>query len=332
MADCTARRAGGLVRGTGDRGAPRSGRYWLFWVGARLAPLLSPQAGGVLADAAGRAAYLGVPRARAHVEANLTHVLGRRPPARLVRAVFQHGARNYYDLLRLPSLSPAALRRLVDIEGWEHLAAARADGRGVLLVTAHLGSVNLVGQLVASSGCPTSVVVEALADVAVRDLLCQLRASHGIRPLLVGPGVLRDIRAALARNEVVGLFSDRDVTGQGIAVRFFDAPARLPSGAAHLALWTGAAVLPAFTARRPGGRYLGWFEPPLEIVRTGDWRADVRANTERIARRLEAAIRRFPDQWTVFQPVWDEGGMVPVEPWVAAQPAGVTGSSGARPL
>jgi KDO2-lipid IV(A) lauroyltransferase len=295
-------RGGPLIRAARAR---RGGQYWLWRASAGLVGWLPPPAGLALADAAGLAAYLVAPRARRHVRANLRHVLGRRPPEALVRAVFQHGARNYYDLLRLPHLAPEALRALVTVDGWEHLHAARAAGRGVLLVTAHLGSVNLVGQLVALAGCPTSVVVEALSDPAVRELLSRWRASHGIRPIVAGPAALRAIRAALARNEVVGLFCDRDVTGTGIPVRFFDAPARLPAGAAVLGLRTGAAVLPAFAARLPDGRYRGWFEPPLALPRTGDWHADVRAATEQIARRLEAAIRRYPAQWTVFQPVWE---------------------------
>jgi lauroyl/myristoyl acyltransferase len=239
------------------------------------------------------------------VRANLGRVLGHAPPERLVRAVFRYGALAYYDVLRLPGLSPTALRAAVEVRGWEHLEVARAPGRGVLLVTAHLGSVSLVGQMVALGGCPANVVVEALPPRLLA-LLQGPRASHGITPLPAGPGLLRAIVAALGRNEVVGLLSDRDVLGNGIAVTFFGTPTRLPGGAAGLGLRTGAAVLPAFTARRPDGRYLGWFEPPVPLVSTGNVRADVQTNTERITRIVEAAIRRYPEQWTVFQRVWPD--------------------------
>jgi KDO2-lipid IV(A) lauroyltransferase len=133
-----------------------------------------------------------------------------------------------------------------------------------------------------------------------------LRGSYGIRPLPAGPSLLRAIVAALGRNEVVGLVFDRDVLGSGLPVTFFGAPTRLPAGAASLGLRTGAAVLPAYTVRRPGGRYLGWFEPPLPLVKTGDVRADIQLNTERITRSLETVIHRYPEQWTVFQPVWPD--------------------------
>jgi len=281
-------------------------QYWLFRLGAWLAPLLPVAVGSALAGLGGLGAYAAGRGARQAVRANLAHVLGGPPPERLVRAVFRHGALNYYDVLRLPRLSAAALRAAVDLHGWEHLEAARSGGRGVLLVTAHLGSVSLVGQMIALGGCPANVVVEALQPPALLALMQRLRTSHGVQPLPASPGLLRAIVAALGRNEVVGLLSDRDVLGNGITVRFFGAPTRLPGGAAGLALRTGAAVLPAFTARQPSGRHLGWFEPPLALVETGNVRADVQANTERITRIVEAAIRRYPEQWTVFQRVWPE--------------------------
>jgi len=281
-------------------------KYWLFWLGVRLAGVLPPTWGAHLADLAGLLAYALGSQARAAVRANLRHVLGHPPPERVVRAVFRHGARNYYDLLAIPRYDAAAMRALVEVHGWENLEAARAAGKGVLLVTAHLGSVSFVGQMFAIGGCPSGVVVEPVQPPALLDLLVRLRGTHGSQVLPIGPGLLRAIVAALARNELVALFSDRDVLGSGVEVCFFDAPARLPGGAAGLGLRGGAAVLPGFTVRTADGRHLMWLEPPLALVRSGDARADVRLNTERIARVLEAAIRRHPEQWTVFQPIWPD--------------------------
>jgi KDO2-lipid IV(A) lauroyltransferase len=286
-------------------------RYWLFWLGVRLACVLPTAWGGRLAELGGLLAYALGSQARVTVRANLCHVLGHPPPERIVRAVFEHGARNYYDLLSIPRYSAADMRALVEVHGWENLEAARAAGKGVLLVTAHLGSVSFVGQMFAIGGCPSGVVVEPLEPPALLDLLVKLRGTHGSQVLPIGPGLLRAMVDALGRNELVALFSDRDVLGSGVEVRFFDAPTRLPGGAAGLGLRSGAAVLPGFTIRTADGRHLMWLEPPLTLTRTGDPRADVRLNTERIARTLEAAIRRHPEQWTVYQPVWPESPAPP---------------------
>lgn len=281
-------------------------RYWLFWLGVQLASGLPLAWGERLADLGGLVAYVAGRRARAAVRANLQHVLGHPAPERVVRGVFRHGARNYYDLLALGRFGAADLRARVAVHGWEHLEAARAAGRGVLLVTAHLGSVSLVGQMFAIGGCPSGVVVESVQPPALLELLVRLRGSQGSAVLPVGPGLLRAIVEALGRNELIALFSDRDVLGSGLEQRFFDAPTRLPGGAAALALRTGAAVLPGFTVRTTDGRHVMWLEPPLALTRTSDARADLQANAARIARVLEAAIRRYPEQWTVFQPVWPQ--------------------------
>jgi KDO2-lipid IV(A) lauroyltransferase len=269
-----------------------------------LVPVVPARLARALAALAGTLGYAIAPNARANVRGNLRQVLGHPAPASLVRSVFREGAQQYLDLLRLPTLGSSALGASVEVRGWEHLERARAAGRGVLLVTAHLGSPNLVGQMIALRGCPTNVVLEAIEPPALRDLVASLRASHGIRPLVAGPGLLRSIVVALSRNELVGLFVDRDVLGNGVPVRFFGSLTRLPGGPAALGLRTGAAVLPAFTIRRPDGRYVGWFEPPLALVQTGDVRADVLANTARVTRCIEAVIRCYPAQWAMFQPVW----------------------------
>ncbi|MBI4494801.1 MAG: hypothetical protein HY690_18650 [Chloroflexi bacterium] len=246
--------------------------------------------------------------ARRAVEANLRHVLGARQPPdrRLVRQVFRNGARNYYDTFRIPALSGPALERLVQAEGWEHLEAARAGGRGAILVGAHLSSVSLAGQIVARRGYPLVAVVEPIQPRWLFELLARLRAGHGARLLPLGLKAMAELVAALRRNEVVGLIADRDIGRTGLLVPFFDAPASMPSGPAALALRTGAPILVAVALRKPDGTFWGVIEPPLALARTGDLRRDIERATCQIARRFEYYIRHDPAQWTVFQPVWPE--------------------------
>jgi KDO2-lipid IV(A) lauroyltransferase len=103
---------------------------------------------------------------------------------------------------------------------------------------------------------------------------------------------------------VLGILADRAVTGVGERVEFFGRPALLPSAQVALALRTGAALVPAF-AWRERGLLIARIEEPLELVSTGDRDADVRAGVRRFAARLESYIREHPEQWTVFEPVWD---------------------------
>jgi phosphatidylinositol dimannoside acyltransferase len=105
---------------------------------------------------------------------------------------------------------------------------------------------------------------------------------------------------------VVVLVADRDLTGSGLRVPFFGAPARLPTGPALLAVRSGAPLLSAVCVVREDGSFEGVIDPPIPVARSGDKRADVERITRAIAARLEYHIRRNPEHWTVFQPLWDD--------------------------
>jgi lauroyl/myristoyl acyltransferase len=242
--------------------------------------------------------------ARAAVADNLQHVLGREPSAAQVRAVFQSGVLNYWDTFALAHLERDELIRLVTIHGLEHLDAARAAGRGVILAGAHLGSLALVGMVLPARGYPMVALVEPIQPREVYEFFLRRRQAFGARLLPATSSALRELLTALRRNELVGLVSDRDVTGRGLEIDFFGRPTRFADGAAALAVRTGAPILPAVAVRRAGGRFEGWLEPPIPVPAMGDAREQIRAVTRAVAQRLEYYVASYPEQWTVFQTRW----------------------------
>ena len=132
------------------------------------------------------------------------------------------------------------------------------------------------------------------------------REGLGARMLPVGKSALRELFLALRRNEVVGLVTDRDVTGTGPTLEFFGEPTQFPDGIAALAVRTGAPILIAIASRRPDGRFDALFEPLPPVTLTGDPKADVLRLTQAIAGRLEYHIAIHPEQWTVFQRRWPQ--------------------------
>ncbi len=277
---------------------------WLLRAAARATRLVSRTSAEPLCRAAGTLWYLAAPRSRAAVRSNLHHVLGREPSARSVREVFQHGMLNYWDTLAIPQFSAAEVLALVDAEGWEHLDAALAEGRGAILAGAHLSSVALAGQAVAARGYPMVGVVEPLDPPELLAFFTSLRGAQGVRLLPASPQAMRALLLALRRNEVLGLVTDRDVLGRGLSVEFFGRATTFASGAAALAVRTGAPILPAVAVRVERGRFRAWIEPPLPVPRTGDPREDERQLTQAVARHLEYHISKHPEQWTVFQRRW----------------------------
>ncbi|MBM3316209.1 lysophospholipid acyltransferase family protein, partial [candidate division WOR-3 bacterium] len=117
----------------------------------------------------------------------------------------------------------------------------------------------------------------------------------------------RAIGRALERRRLLVLVADRDLTGRGIVLPAFGARRSYPRGPAVYALRYGTpVVVGCFVSQDRPGRppYVATVEPPIEFTPSGDFDTDVPALTGIIARRLNALIARYPDQWLVFNAGW----------------------------
>src|SRR5207237_5729154 len=204
---------------------------------------------------AGAIWYLSRPTQRDAVRDNLRHVLGREPARHEVASVFRHGAYNYWDTFALPHYTHEQMLDLVDFRGAEYIDAARAQGRGVICAGPHLGSVAFVAQVLPAMGYPVVGLIEPFKPVEVFDFFARQRQMLGTRLLPSGTAGVRELLRSLRRNEVVGLVTDRDVTGSGPIIPFFNAPTRFPDGAAALSIRTGAPVLIGVTIRKKDGTF-----------------------------------------------------------------------------
>lgn len=198
------------------------------------------------------------------------------------------------------------------IEGWsgfENLEAARAAGRGTIIVTGHLGHWELGGLVLARRGLPLTVITLEEPSTALTRWREAGRRRLGIKTIAVGPGhpfAFVEMIQTLRRNELVAMLVDRPYAGTGTPVRLFGHDTEFSTAPALLAQHTGAAVLPAFVLRQPSGRYVSLAEPIIPMPATADPRADLAANTQRIATAFETVIRQHPAQWFHYVPIFDE--------------------------
>lgn len=246
---------------------------------------------------------------RATLLENQAHLSPNVPPARrrrLARRTFMNLLDAAVDLFRLPSMSRAEWAALVAIAGREHLDAALALGKGVVVATPHLGPYELGGAWLALLGYPVHAMVEDI-DPDTNAALALYREATGMK-LVSRSGGVRSVLRLLRDGQVVLLVADRVVGGgsEGLRVAFGDAERAVPTGPATLALATGAPIVVGHIARNPGGdsRYLVQLEPPILPVAAGDIDRDREALTRRVAERLSAAVLSHPDEWFVFQPHW----------------------------
>jgi lauroyl/myristoyl acyltransferase len=250
------------------------------------------------------------PARRALVRRHLERILawrGRSRDAdleRLVDEAFRSYARYWLDALSLPALDPDRLDVRVDAEGFEHVMAARALGRGVVVALPHLGGWDVGGAWLVHRGIPLTVVAEVLEPPGLFDLFVKLRERVGMRVVPLGPRAMAELAEALARNDVVALVCDRDLTREGIEVELFGERTTLPPGPVLLALRRNCPLLPVAIYAERDGRHRALIRPPVELERTGRLRADVVAGLQRLAKELELLIAEAPEQWHVFQPNW----------------------------
>jgi KDO2-lipid IV(A) lauroyltransferase len=245
-----------------------------------------------------------LPRRRATALANLRRSFGaERPEAdlrRLARRSFQHLGMNLVEICRYVLRPTDVMLSRVRLEGREHLEAAAAQGRGVLILTAHYGNWELLAAAHGLSGLPLSIVTRPL-DHPVLDALAERFRRRSGAELITKRHAVREVLGALRRNRMVGILLDQNATrAEGVFVPFFGSPASTSKGLALLALRTGAPVVPVFLRREPDGRHCLEVGPPLPPPPDGL----VTTYTTLFNRVLEAAIRRAPEQWLWMHDRW----------------------------
>jgi len=281
--------------------------YYGYRLAGAITPLIPPRCGYRLAEQLG-ALFYGRAASRRAVSDNVSHILGEPADSprvqTVVQQVFRNQAKNYFDLLRVASLSAEEIRKSVhQIIGLEHLDAALARGRGVVLVTGHFGNFDLAGQILAVNGYKVTAVAEHLRPERLFRYVRAMRESHGLSFIPIDRP-LRDIFRALRTNEIVGLALDRNVTDEGRLTEFFGQAARLPDGYLRLAWRTEAALIVAFCRRLPDNTFVITVEPEVELDHSNDFERDAKANMRKVLSIFEAYLSRYPDQWVYFQPVW----------------------------
>jgi phosphatidylinositol dimannoside acyltransferase len=263
-----------------------------------------------LAVLAARFAWMFSPLARPRLEYNLKVACpelenDQRALRRLSWLNFRNHAKAYVDLMQLPTMSVQTMRPFLKVNGLEHLEEARAIGKGVLVVSCHMGSYEVVSAIWSATLTPVSFFAEELEPRALFEWYRDTRARLGISVLTLDHGGIRKVLQALRDKEMVITAIDRDITGTGHQMPFFGRPAPIPLGPAAIALRFGTPLFPVCVYRLPDDTYQAEGAPLVFAEDTGNPRADQVRATEELLRRIEFFIRRHPEQWHVPHRIWE---------------------------
>jgi KDO2-lipid IV(A) lauroyltransferase len=264
-----------------------------------------------LAVVAARFAWLFSPLARPRLEYNLKTAcpeLANDEAAlrRLSWLNFRHHAKAYADLMMLPRTHVETMRPRLTVKGGEYLEEARALGKGVLVVSCHMGSYEVCAAIWSATLAPVSFFAEELEPRELFEWYRDTRARLGISVLTLDHGGIRKVLQALRDEEMVITAIDRDITGTGHVMPFFGKPAPIPLGPAAIALRLGTPLLPVCVYRLPDDSYVAEGAPLVYAKSTGDARADQVRATEQVLRQIERFIQQHPEQWHVPHRIWPD--------------------------
>ena len=215
-----------------------------------------------------------------------------------IREMFQHLGMSAIEMMRFPILRKEEVGRLVSTNPhYETYLSHRRSGKGSILLTAHLGNWEFAQIQEGLRGRPITVLVRRQKHPRLDQLLNSFRQYYGSVSVGTGKTGIRDLIKTLREGGCVGMAADQSGGDDGVWVRFFGRLTTSPRGPIALALKLGVKVLPVFMVRQNGPFHQLIFEPPLELVQTGDPEKDLQVNAQKYIQLLESYITKYKSQW-----------------------------------
>jgi KDO2-lipid IV(A) lauroyltransferase len=282
--------------------------FLVVWIVVKLLGLPPRGVARAIGALVGRVALLCTPRLRRAGHLNLQLAFPQKTEAereQILRKLYRNLGWLLAEFCQMPRYTPEMTQSFIRYEGLEHYLAARERGKGVLVLTGHLGAWELSSFYHSLMGYPMSIVIRRLDNALVDDLVNRIRCLHG-NQVLHKDDFARGLLASMRRGETVGILMDTNMTPpQGTFVDFFGHLACTGSGMARVAIKTGAQVLPGFLLwEEATQQYVLRFGAPLILPISDDVEADTLAHTALFTKVIEDYIRKYPDQWLWVHRRW----------------------------
>lgn len=222
----------------------------------------------------------------------------------VTKRVFQNFGITALEILQISCSSPrdvlAKARVVQGMENTEYLS----NKNGVIIITAHLGNWEIASLFVSAFiKDPFVAVARKIRPQWFEQWVVDFRTRFG-GEIITKKGALPDMRKSLRQGKVLGVLIDQSTkAGEGVKAKFFGHDVQAHAAVAMLALRHKSPVIPAFCVREENGFRI-IIEPPLNLERTKDLRADIQLNTQLMMDAIEKVIRLYPEQWFWFHKRW----------------------------
>ena len=210
------------------------------------------------------------------------------------------------EIARFPKYSKENIEQIVVLDGEENFLEGQRRGKGVLFLTGHIGAWELSSFAHALYGYPLHYMARPVDNQRVDELLNGYRCLSGNHPIFKNESA-RVMLRVLKEAGTIGVLADQNtMPEEAVFVDFFGKKASTTTGIARVALHTDAAVVPGYAVWDEEIRkYRLRFEPPVELIRTGDTERDVLENTQKFTKVIEEIIRKYPEQWVWVHGRWN---------------------------
>jgi Kdo2-lipid IVA lauroyltransferase/acyltransferase len=210
------------------------------------------------------------------------------------------------EFARFPKYTKENIEQFVVLDGHENFLEAQRRGKGVLILTGHIGAWELSSFAHALYGFPLHFTARPIENSRIDALVNSYRCRAGNRPIFKNESA-RAMLKILKEAGTIGILADQNtMPEEAVFVDFFGKAASTTTGIARVALHTYAAVVPGYAVWDDSlQKYRLRFEPPVELIRTGDTERDIFENTQKFTKVLEEIIRKYPDQWVWVHGRWN---------------------------
>jgi KDO2-lipid IV(A) lauroyltransferase len=251
--------------------------------------------------------YLDVPHRRI-VRRNLKFIHPDWSPQKirqLSKRIFQNIGITITEILQMTCLSKEEILGKARIFGINNMIEALKEGKGAILVSAHLGNwemAALIAPLYLDT--PITAVARKLRFEFINNLIVNLRTRFGCK-VIDKEEALPQMRKALRQGEILGIMIDQGTrSSESVGITYFGHKVRATPAASLLALRCKSPVVPGFCVRDADGGLNFVIEPPLKLTRTRDLRADLKTNTQIMTDVVERAVSKYPEQWFWVHKRW----------------------------
>ena len=256
-----------------------------------------------------RIIYALLPRLRKTAQVNLRIAFPEWSEAQrkvVVRGMLRNLGWMAAEFARFPKYTKENIAQIVALDGHENFLEGQRRGKGVLYLTGHIGAWELSSFAHALYGFPLHYMARRIDNPRIDALVNGYRCLSGNRPIFKNESA-RVMLKVLKEAATIGILADQNTMPQeGAFVDFFGKMASTTTGIARMALHTDAAVVPGYAIwDEASGKYRLRFEPPVELIRTGDKERDDFENTQKFTKVIEEIIRKYPEQWVWVHGRWN---------------------------